>query len=106
MGLCRLSAGSLAPRLRNASSLHKRRQARDFATDEKGVDFVGPFIGVEGFEVAEVSHHLVVLEDAVATEDATSGRGDVARNSGSAGFGERGHPWGHLASVRETTQLN
>src|SRR6185437_1125134 len=59
--------------------LRKRLDAGDGAAEDQSVDVVGAFIGVDGFQIRGVTHHVVLDLDAVAAMHVARGARDVER---------------------------
>src|SRR4030081_2257043 len=61
------------------ATLRKRLNARDRASQNQRVDVVGAFIGVHGFQIRGVAHHVIFDLDAVAAVHVAGDAGDVER---------------------------
>ena len=48
------------------NDLRKRLDAGNGAAENQGVDVVGTFVGIDGFQVRGVAHHVIFNLDAVA----------------------------------------
>src|SRR5215475_689032 len=59
------------------SRLEKRLDAGDGAAKDQRVDVVSPLIGVHGFQIRGVAHHVIFDLDAVAAVHVAAGAGDV-----------------------------
>src|ERR1035437_9741058 len=55
-----------APRDRAGS---KRRDTCDAVTNDKRVNIIGAFVGLDRFEIHHVAHYWVVVSDAIGSED-------------------------------------
>src|SRR5213594_443064 len=80
-------------------------QAGDLLSQYQGVDVVRPLVGVHRFEVCEVSHRLILGQDAVRAEEAARLPGDIGRHVDVVALGEA-HLLGRgFAVVLEAAEL-
>src|SRR5687768_4963698 len=86
-------------------TLIERAQPGDFAADDEGIDVMRALVGDDRFEVAQVAHYVVVLQDAVATEDLACGRRHLTGHRGAAQLGVRRHTGRGHSLVQQPTKL-
>src|SRR6266436_7458008 len=82
-------------------TLRKRLDAGDGAAEDQGVDVVGAFIGVDGFQVRGVAHHVIFDLDAVAAVHVTGYARDVERLAAIVALDDGNHLPRHLALVHQ-----
>ena len=59
------------------------------ATQDQGMDVMGPFVGVHGLEVQHVANHRVFVRDAVAAEHVTRSSRNLQRLAAVVAFQQR-----------------
>ena len=67
---------------------HAKILPRDLLTQDQCVDVVRPFIGIHRFQIGQMPHGLVLGQDAVGPQEASSLPGDVGRHVHVVALGE------------------
>src|SRR3954447_24406966 len=81
--------------------LRKRLNAGDRPAEDQSVDVVGAFVGVDGFQVRGVAHHVIFDLDAVAAVHVAGGARDVERLAAIVALDDGDHLRRHLALVHQ-----
>ena len=74
----------------------------DGATEDEGVDVVGTFVSVHGFQVRGVAHHMIFDLDAVAAVHVAGHARDVERLAAIVALDERDHLGREFSLVHQT----
>jgi len=83
----------------------ERLDAGDGASEDERVDVRRALVGVDRLEVDGVTHHVVLVDDAVAAQHVARDASDVERLDARVALHERDHVGVHLAGVLEARNL-
>src|ERR1700747_3670834 len=83
------------------SALRKCPDAGDSSAEDQSVDVMGALISVDGLQVQDMPHHVILDLDAVAAVHVARSAGDVERLAAIVALDDRDHFGGHLALVHD-----
>ena len=83
----------------------ERLQARHRPAQDKGVDVVGSFVGVDGFQVQDVADDVVFVGHPVAAQHVARRSGDIQRLAAVVAFHQADGFRGGRARVLQAAQL-
>src|ERR1700747_2732901 len=73
------------------SALRKCPDAGDSSAEDQSVDVMGALISVDGLQVQDMPHHVILDLDAVAAVHVARGAGDVERLAAIVALDDRDH---------------
>src|SRR5208283_1379683 len=78
-------------------------KARLSAAKDQGVNILRALIGIDGFEVLRVAHHMILDLDAVGAVHVARLSSDIQSLAAVVAFDDRNHLWSYSAFVEQTS---